>query len=233
MGADDHGAAPAGEAADDAQHGLHLHVVEVGRRLIGHHQRWVERQGTGDRNALHLPSRQHARTVRHPFGKADVAQQFAGALASSAPAHPRREHRHHHVLGGGEAGHQVERLEHDTDHRSPVRRELLGGERGDLVVAHPDGARGGTLQPGEARQQGGLAAPRWAQQDGQSTCRHRGAEPVERPHRCVAGAVLDGHPVEGDHRATVVAVTVVGATVVGATVVGVIGGGHVRAPRRR
>ena len=60
--------------AEDAQHGLHLHVVEVRRRLVGDDERRVQRQRASDGDALHLPAAQRARAVIGAIREADVVR---------------------------------------------------------------------------------------------------------------------------------------------------------------
>ena len=62
---------------------LHLDVVEVGRRFIGHHQRRFVHEGPGDGHPLLLAAGHLTRPVIGAFGQPDLGQQLVGPGAAS------------------------------------------------------------------------------------------------------------------------------------------------------
>ena len=104
-----------GEVAEDAQHALDLHVVEVGGRLVGQEQGRVVGQRPGDGDPLLLAARQVAGPVAQALAEADPLEQRHGLGPGVGPADARGAQRHHDVLDGVEAGDEVEGLEHDAD----------------------------------------------------------------------------------------------------------------------
>ena len=138
MGRDHHHAIPVRQFADQPQHLLHLDEVEVRGRFVGEDQRRIERDRAGDGNALLLSTAQVARPVFHPLVQVHPLEQFLGALARGPARHAGLAHRHHHVLDGGEARHQVERLEDDADLVAPVVRERRAVESRDVDVVELD-----------------------------------------------------------------------------------------------
>ena len=127
VGGDDDEALTGREFADQPQHLLDLNEVQVCGGLVGQDQRRVESDRAGDGDALLLSAAEVAGAVPHPVLQTDPLQQFLGALARLPAVHACRVHRHHHVLDRGQAGQQVERLEHDPDRAAPVHRQLAGG----------------------------------------------------------------------------------------------------------
>src|SRR6185503_13358023 len=100
-----------------------LHIVEMGGRLVGEEQRRLVDEGAGDGDALLLPAREVAGAVLHAVAEADALEQLTGAAPRVTSPRARRPQGRGHVLERGEAGDQVEGLEHDADPMAPVLRE--------------------------------------------------------------------------------------------------------------
>ena len=128
VGGDHHGPPGAGQVAQQPQDPLHLDVVQMGRGLVGHHQRRIVGQGAGDGHPLLLPAGELGRTVVGPFGQPDHIEQYLGPVAGPAPPDPGQPERDDDVAQRREAGDEVEGLE-DHAHGLPSigrqRRSLL------------------------------------------------------------------------------------------------------------
>jgi hypothetical protein len=80
MGGDNDHAAGSGQLPQEHQNAFDLDVVEVGGGLVGHHQRRVVHQSTGDGHPLLLATRHLARPVGDPFGEGNPRQQRVGSF---------------------------------------------------------------------------------------------------------------------------------------------------------
>ena len=166
VGRDDHHPVSRGELADQPQHLLDLDEVEVRGRLVGEDQRRIERDRPRDRDTLLLTAAEITWPVGRPVLQSDPRQQLFGLFVRRATA-ARRAQRHHHVLQRGEAGHQVERLEHDAHRLAPVFRQPLASS--DVTSTSPNlmAPPVGWRMSAETRQQRGLPTAAGAQQDHQ------------------------------------------------------------------
>ena len=191
MGGDHDHPFPGRQFADQPQHFLDLDVVQVCGRLIGDQEGRVEGDGPGDRHPLLLTAAEISGPVRHPIGQADPGQQFGGPFAGFMPTYAGGPHRHHDVLDRGQAWHQVESLEDDTDGVAPIVRECARVQFGDVDVAELDPSGAGPQNPAKTGQQGRLPAAAGPQQDRQGSRRDVQIEAVDRPHRFLAAGVLD------------------------------------------
>jgi hypothetical protein len=158
--------------------------VEGGGRLVGHDERGIEREGSGDRHPLALAAAQLVRVAaQHPGRQPDHLQQVAhplpGVGGARVPVDPQwLGHRvgddHARIEGA------VGVLEHHLEVRPEAPERLLG--QGDQVGAsehhhprrHVDQAEQGP--PG-----GGLAAPRLAHDAQCLAARDLEAHAVHRP----------------------------------------------------
>jgi hypothetical protein len=81
---DDDDALARRESTDEAQHLLHLDVVEMGGGLVGEHERRIQREGAGDRDALLLSAREIAGPVTQAVAEPDAFQELGGPSAGGA-----------------------------------------------------------------------------------------------------------------------------------------------------
>jgi hypothetical protein len=95
--------------------------------------------------------------------------QDQGLVVGQGPPgrHPRRPQRRLDVVEGGEAGHQVEGLEHDPNPVPPVPGEGGAAQPGDLGAADADRPGRRPQDRGHRRQQGRLAGAAGAEQQRQ------------------------------------------------------------------
>ena len=91
--------------------------VEGAGRLIRQHDGRRPDQGAGDGHALLLSAGQLVRLVMGALSHADPLERPAGAAVHLRAARPAVGQRQAHVLKRGEAGQQVEGLEHEADAR--------------------------------------------------------------------------------------------------------------------
>src|SRR5690625_3699064 len=101
--------------------------VEVAGRFVGEEQRRVHGEGAGDGYPLPLAAGELCGGVAVFLGQSHLLEELHRPGATLAPAHPGVHERHLDILEDGEAGQQVERLEHETD-------VVVAGE-GALVLA--------------------------------------------------------------------------------------------------
>ena len=107
--------------------------VEVARRLVGHEERRVGRDGARDGDALLLPARELPRVVVHPVGEADDRRgPSRPASAARARERSRQEERQLDVLEGRQDRDEVVELEDEADVLAPPLREGPLAHRGDL-----------------------------------------------------------------------------------------------------
>jgi hypothetical protein len=132
--------------------------VEVGQRLVEQHDRRLHHDAAGERDALHLATREQARAavgeVLEPHELERLHHASTG-LDLRGPLHGERER---DVLEHGHVRPDRIGLEHHAD-VALVRRAVhaLAGVE-EHVVADRDAARGGRLEPGDAAHRAGLAA---------------------------------------------------------------------------
>src|SRR6266508_2797920 len=119
MGDHQHGHALMGEVAHDVEHLADHLGVEGAGGLIEQHDLRIHRQGAGDRDALLLAAGEPDRVLIGLLGDADLLQEGLRFLSRGGLRHAADLHRRQHdVLGRGEVGEQVERLE-DHPHVAP------------------------------------------------------------------------------------------------------------------
>ena len=165
MGCDDDDTARRGDGPQQVQHRLDLDVVEVCRRLVSEEHRGVERQGSGNGNALLLTARQLRRSMVQPVLQTELPQSFGGSSSPVAPGISVVPERHRHVVLSGQAGQEVERLEDHADRSSPIFGKCRAPKGGDLDVVQLDRAGGRRQERGERRQQGRLATSTGTEQE--------------------------------------------------------------------
>ena len=98
MRGDDDDATAVGDVAQELEHSLHLHVVEVRRRLVGEHKRRIVRERPGDGDPLLLAAGQVARPVVPAVFEANLFEEAVGALTCRRRAQARGAQRHLNVL---------------------------------------------------------------------------------------------------------------------------------------
>ena len=80
VGGDHHDAARRCQPPKCVAHHDHLFVVEVRGRLVGEHHGRIGSEGTGDGDALLLPTRHSTRSMVEPMGQAELGEELGGAL---------------------------------------------------------------------------------------------------------------------------------------------------------
>ena len=121
----------------------------MGGGLIGEEERWVEREGSSDRDTLLFTAGQVPGPVAHPVVEVDHLEQLDRSLFG-LPARPSRgSERKRDVLFGGEAGDEIERLEHETDAGAAVLGECPARQSRDVDVTEGDRPTGRGEDPAE------------------------------------------------------------------------------------
>src|SRR5882724_3410360 len=157
MGDEDEGAAQrAVETQDQLDDLLAGGGVEIAGGLVGQEHGRPARHRARDGYALLLAPRELHRVALGTVAEADLTQEGAGELERIRLT--RQLQRHCHVFQRGESGNEVERLEDVADGVEAEAREGVLAQRGDVRARHADAAGGGTVEPGNEAQQGGLAA---------------------------------------------------------------------------
>ena len=133
--------------------------VEVAGRLVGQNQRRMMDQGAGDGRPLEFTARQARRQVGLPPGQADGGEHLRGAGQGPGRIHIGQHQGQGRILGYGEVGQDVKRLEHEAEMLAPeacASRLVQAGERrpGDVDRS---GVR--RIQSGDQVQEGRLPRP--------------------------------------------------------------------------
>ena len=132
-------------------------AIEVARRLVGEDQRRLHDGGARDRHPLALAAGELVRPVPGAVGDAVVVQRLRDARGALLRRDAGQHHRQGDVLGGGQARHQVETLEHEADALAAHARLLLRRQRGHVAPLEPVGAGIGPVEQAEDVEQGRLA----------------------------------------------------------------------------
>ena len=135
-------------------------LVEIAGRLVGQEERRPHHERAGDRDALLLAARQHARPVLEALGEADALEQARGALAALGGRLARDAQRHLGVLDRAELRQQVVELEHEPHVLVAERDHRLVREAAELDLVDADRARVGRVEPAQDVQQRALADAR-------------------------------------------------------------------------
>ncbi len=146
------------------QHLLPRVVIQRARRLIAQQDLRILGHRTRDRHTLLLATRQLRRKIIHTVSEPHVRQRL---------------HRIHgighdlrgqfHVLPGRQIGDQIVELEHETDVRTPIGRQLLGRIVRDVPPVDDDPALGIGVHTAQNVEHRRLARTRSAQNDRQLT----------------------------------------------------------------
>jgi hypothetical protein len=189
---DDHDPAGLSQVAQGPDHRLHLDVVQGRGGFVGQQQRRVVGQRAGDRDPLLLATGQHPRPVSHALGQPEPRKQLLGPRPRGAPVEAGQAQWRLDVLPGGQAGQQLEPLEDQADPASAVPGQLPRVEPGKVGAVQRDAAGLRGEDPGQAGQQGGLAATTGAEQQDQFAGMGLGLEAVQRTHDVVTAGELHG-----------------------------------------
>src|SRR5215204_5713591 len=193
-----HDPAGLGQLPEQPQHSLDLDVVQVRGRLIGQDQWRIVGEGAGDGDALLLTARQVAWAVVEALAEPEAVQQLFGAGPGLSGWHPGRPQWRLDVVAGGQAGHQVEGLEHYPHAVAPVLGEGGPAEGGHLGVADPDRARRRPQDRGQGRQQGRLARAAGPEQQHQLARGDLQVQAVDGADQVAAAGVFDGQVTDVD-----------------------------------
>ena len=144
------------------QRGHHLRpgvAVQIARRLVGQDDAGIVHQRPGDGHPLLLPTGELRGLVPHPIGQSDHLQQATRPLPALGRGHAGKEHGEFHVLGRRHRRDEVEGLKHEADLTAPVCGQSILVQSSDVLIAHPDVPRGGSIQSPHQVQQRGFARP--------------------------------------------------------------------------
>ena len=124
MGSDDNQATGGRQLADQPEHLLHLHEVEVSGGLVGDDQRRVVDERPCDRRALLLAARHAGWEVAGALGEPDPLEKLVRPPVGVRATDTGQPKRRGDVLSRRQAGNQVESLEDDAHRAAPVLLEL-------------------------------------------------------------------------------------------------------------
>src|SRR5207249_8304049 len=174
--------------------------VQVGRRLVEHHDRWAERQQPGDREALLLAARERRRVTSLEAREPDGRERTRDALRHLGRRDGGVLEPEHDLLGHvGREELRLEVLEHHADRAG----ELADAPPVDGLAQEADvaGHLGGHEARHEAREtprQRGLAGAAGAHDDGERAGRELEIEAGERrPRGARVGAAEPAHRDRG------------------------------------
>jgi hypothetical protein len=187
------------QLAQERQHlraGLH---VEVACRLVGQQHSGIVDEGTGDREALLLPT---GELVRHRVG--DVAQPEPVDQRAAAPERAGRGAGNaageEHVGLAAQLGQQVEELEDEADVPAAQGGEAALADAGDALAGHVDRARVRPVEAAEDMQERRLARPRAAEHGDDLTPGDVEVGPVEDAPRSTALPEAPDQPARAHDR---------------------------------
>ena len=201
MGDDDRGQALIGiQLVQEVHHRGGGGGIEGAGRFIGEQQRRVPDERAGDRHALFLPAREVRRAVVDPLSQSDLVQPLLRVAQGAAARCAAIEEGQADILGGGEAGEQMEGLEHEADAAAPQIRQRCVTAIADRVPVETRGAGAGAIEQADDVHQGGLAAPRGAHDGEEIPGLHREIDPLEDRGGHRAGAEVPPHPAQGQDR---------------------------------
>ena len=112
-------------------------AVEVSGRLVCQEQRWLGHEGSRDRHALPLATRELSRLVLHPVLQPHSGERLDRAIAALPLAHPAVYERQLHVLQRGRPRQELEALEDESDLEIAHVRQLVVGEQADVAPGEP------------------------------------------------------------------------------------------------
>src|SRR5439155_24193966 len=141
---------------EELEDAIDVEVVEMSGRLVRQYERRIQRECAGDRDTPLPSTRELRRPVRPPPSERHPLEKLVRPLARDAPPHSSRAERHLDVLGRGQAGNQIERLEYDSDPVLPVVGQSGPAEAGHLDLVDPNAALSRTKDRREDREQRGL-----------------------------------------------------------------------------
>ena len=133
--------------------------VEVGRGLVRKHECGQAHHSPGDRYALLLATGELSGLSVLQALEADLLEELPHAPVTLLDGHSPQQERELRVLQSRQHGEQVEGLKDEADALEPELGQLLVGELGDLLLAHPDPPAGGAGKPPEHVEKGRLPGP--------------------------------------------------------------------------
>jgi len=131
--------------------------VKITRRLIGHDDRGIHDEGTGDGDALLLPAGQFLGAMRESIAEADEVQLLDRPNMSLLARHLLVEERDHHVVDDRQFADQVEGLEDEADLPSAHLAQFVVRHLGDVSTIKDVRPRGRAVEAAEDVHEGALA----------------------------------------------------------------------------
>lgn len=157
MGDDDQGGAGGIQRFEQGRDFLAGGAVEVAGGFVGQQHRRAHDRGAGDRHALALAAGKFVGAVVGARLEAEILQGPLHACAALGHRDAGQHQRQGDVLGGGQARHQMEALEHEADARAAHRRLFVGRQGRDVAAFEAVMAAVRAVEQAEQVQQGGLA----------------------------------------------------------------------------
>src|SRR4051794_6801821 len=156
------------------------------------------RQCPGDGHPLLLTPREVGGPMAGPIGQVDPLEEGGRPLTGLAVAGARGPHGRLYVLAGAQAGHEVERLEHDADGASPVGGHRRAPQLDDILAADEDRPGRGREDARQSREQRRLAAAAGSEQQHELSGGYVQIQAVDGSHDIAAAGVLDGQLLDDE-----------------------------------
>src|SRR2546422_2369841 len=172
--------------------------VEVAGRLVGEQDAGVVHQCSRDGHALALAARQLVRLVLHPVPEPHALQRPRRLRATRLRPEPRVDERQLHVVQGGRAGEQVERLEDEADLLVADPGQLIVGQIGDLLPVEPVLAAGRRVEAADQVHERRLPRARRSHHRHVLIAPDLDADATQRPHDLRPHVVLARELVRKD-----------------------------------
>ncbi|HEY6427852.1 MAG TPA: hypothetical protein VIX84_11500 [Acidimicrobiales bacterium] len=162
---DYHGASELlGRLAEQIDDDVRVVRVEGGRRLVGENDLRVRNEGTGDRDALLLASREPGgQTAQFPGDAHPIGKSSDSVSVDVLTVETQRER---DVFRNGQSRHQVEALEDESHSPTPEYGEAAAAQASEVRPTQADRSRGRAVEAGGALEEGRLPRTR-----GSDNCR--------------------------------------------------------------
>src|SRR3990172_1152694 len=128
--------------------------IQVAGRLVGEHNLGLVDECPGDGNPLLLPARELVWFVLSAVGQTNQAKQLLQAFTIATNGRSIDQHWQSDILGGGQGGDQVVKLEDKTNLQTPNAGQFVVTEPGERLARQNHFAGGRCIQTAHQVQQG-------------------------------------------------------------------------------
>jgi hypothetical protein len=150
-----------GEGCEEVENGGGGFAVEVAGWFIGNEEFGVVHDGAGDGDALFLSAGEFGGAVMRAIGESDQIEGGIDAGPAFGPGERDEQKREFDILEGRENGNEMIELENVADVTGAPLGETGPGEAGHIVSVDDKVTGGGSVDPGDEIEEGGLSRTGW------------------------------------------------------------------------